>query len=227
MRNVTARKPDLEFSNVDDTDSYKPSHFLLYPEDMNLMFSYMESRGGEFNTCTLFGLQVLIHRYLSKPFTQAQIDDMAVFCEAHGEPFNRKGFEFMLTKYHGHLPVRIRAIPEGLVIPTGLPVITVESMNETITPCMVNYIETQLRVWGPSTIATTSREIKKIWKEFLDLSSDNPEAEIGFKHHDFGSRGVHAREQACMNGAAHLLSFLGSDTIVGIKTANYYYDCPM
>lgn len=227
MSNVFARKPDLEFNNINRTDGYKLSHFILYPKKMNKMFSYLESRGGEFNTCTLFGLQVLIHRYLSKPFSQEQIDNMAVFADKYGEPFNRSGFEYILQKYNGHLPVRIRAIPEGLIVPTGNAIVTVESMDDSMTAWMVNYIETQLRVWGPSTVATTSREVKKIWKEFLDLSSDNPDAEIGFKHHDFGARGVHAVEQAQLNGAAHLLSFLGSDTIEGIETANHYYDCPM
>jgi len=227
MNQIIERKPDLEFNNIDDTDSYKLSHFLLYPKNMNKMFSYAEARGGEFDTCTLFGLQVLIHRYLSKPFTQKQIDEVADFALAHGEPFNREGFEYILSKYGGHLPVRIRAIPEGTIVPTLTAVMTIESMDDELSAWIVNYLETQLRIWGPSATAITSREIKKIWKTYLDLSSDDPEGEIIFKHHDFGSRGVHAREQAALNGAAHLLSFLGSDTIVGIKTANYYYDCPM
>ncbi len=218
---------DLEFNNIEDADSYKLSHFVLYPKNMNKMFSYLESRGGEFATCTLFGLQVLLHKYLSKPITQDQITDMELFATAHGEPFNRAGFEHILSKYGGHLPVRIRAIPEGTIVPTGNAILTIESMDDSLSAWIVNYIETQLRVWGPSTIATTSREVKKIWKEFLDLSADDTAAEIGFKHHDFGARGVTCREQAGLHGAAHLLSFLGSDTIVGIKTANYYYTCPM
>ncbi len=34
-------------------------------------------------------------------------------------------------------------------------------------------------------------------------------------------------EQARLGGAAHLLSFLGSDSIEGIRLANHYYDCEM
>ena len=227
MTTEITRKQDLELNNIIDTDSYKLSHFLLYPKNMNKMFSYLEARGGEFDTCTLFGLQYLIHRYLSKPFTQEQIDEVADFALQHGEPFNREGFEDILKCYGGHLPVRIRAIPEGLIVPVGNAVVTVESMDDSLSAWIVNYIETQLRVWGPSTVATTSREVKKTWMEFLELSSDDSEAEISFKHHDFGSRGVTCREQAALHGAAHLLSFLGSDTIAGIKLANHYYDCDM
>jgi nicotinamide phosphoribosyltransferase len=228
MRNVISPKPDLEFNNIDDTDSYKLSHFLLYPKKMNKMFSYLEARGGEFETATLFGLQVIVHKYLSKPFTLEQIDSMTEFALLHGEPFNRDGFIHMLERYDGKLPVRIRAIPEGLNIPVSNALMTCESMDDELCAWMVNWLETQLaRIWYPSEIATTSREVKKVWAHYLELSSDDPVAEIGFKHHDFGARGVTCREQAGLGGAAHLLSFFGSDTIVGVKTANYYYDCPM
>jgi nicotinamide phosphoribosyltransferase len=48
-----------------------------------------------------------------------------------------------------------------------------------------------------------------------------------FKLHDFGSRGVSSQESAGIGGAAHLVNFLGSDTVVGVKLANDYYNCPM
>lgn len=43
-----------------DTDSYKASHFLQYPSDMQGMFSYLESRGGEYPKTLFFGLQYLL-----------------------------------------------------------------------------------------------------------------------------------------------------------------------
>lgn len=220
------RKSELPLNNICDSDSYKCSHFLLYPDGMTSMFSYMESRGGEFPTATLFGLQIVLHKYLSKPFTMAEVDSMAAFALAHGEPFNRDGWA-RIANAGGRLPVRIRALPEGLSIPVSTPMLTVES-TDPYCPWIVNWLETQLcRVWYPSTICQTSKAVKAVWKHYLELSSDNPEAEIGFKHHDFGARGVSCREQAELGGAAHLVSFLGSDTIAGIMTANYYYDCPM
>jgi nicotinamide phosphoribosyltransferase len=82
-------------------------------------------------------------------------------------------------------------------------------------------------VWYPSTIATTSRESKKIIRDFLVASADDPDAEIGFKLHDFGARGVTCLEQSRLGGAAHLLSFLGSDTIEGIRAAIHYYGADM
>lgn len=221
-------KPDLVLNNIDDTDSYKYSHFVLYPELMDIMFSYAESRGGEFETCTVAELQVIIHRQLCKQFTLCDVEAEEQFALNHGEPFNREGWLYILKEYDGYLPIRIRAIPEGLIVPTGNAVITVEvTAPDKKCAWIVNWVETQLRIWYPSSIAIISREIKKTWKHYLDLSSDNPEAEIVFKHHDFGSRGVSCREQAAIGGVAHLFNFLGSDTVAGIKFANYYYDCPM
>jgi len=228
MKTITGRKADLNLSTIIDTDSYKLSHFLEYPEGMTSMMSYFESRGGEFDTCTLFGLQVIIHRYLAKPITNEDIDQAEIIARAHGEPFNREGWEHVIKKYGGMLPVRIRAIPEGLNIPTGNVMMSVEVTRDPKCFWITNWIETMLsRVWYPSTIATTSREVKKVWKHWLDVSSDNPDAEIMFKHHDFGSRGVTCQEQAMFGGAAHLLSFMGSDTLAGIMCANHYYDCEM
>lgn len=220
-----ARKPDLELNNINDTDSYKFSHFLLYPDDMEYMESYLEARGGEFDVCTLFGLQYIIHRYLAKPITIEMIDEAEKDALAHGEPFNRAGWVHILTEYGGRMPVTIRAIPEGMIVPVKNAIMVVRSPRDAKCAWITNWLETMLsRVWYPSTVAVASREVKRVWRDFLELSSDNPVAEIGFKHHDFGSRGVTCSEQAMLGGAAHLLSFLGSDTIAGVKMANHYYD---
>lgn len=222
------RKPDLELNSINDTDSYKLSHFLLYPDNMEYMESYLESRGGEFSECTLFGLQYVIHRYLAKTVTEEMIQEAKKDAEAHGLPFNEEGWRHILNVYGGKMPVTIRAIPEGMVVPVKNAILIVRSPRDPKCAWITNWLETMLtRLWYPSVVAIASREIKKVWKEYLDLSSDNPEAEVGFKHHDFGSRGVTCREQAMLGGAAHLLSFLGTDTIAGLKFAAHYYDEPM
>lgn len=222
------RKEDIVLNNIIDTDSYKMSHFLQYPDGMELMTSYLEARGGEFDTCTLFGLQVIIHKYLAKQFTLKDVDDAELFAISHGEPFYREGWLHILNRYNGMMPVKIRAIPEGLVIPVHNVIMTIESVRDPMCFWITNWLETMLsRVWYPSVVATTSREVKKVWKHYLDMSSDSPDDEIGFKHHDFGSRGVTCQEQAMLGGAAHLLSFFGSDTLAGVTCANHYYDCAM
>ena len=225
---IFERKAELKLDNIDDTDSYKLSHFLLYPDDMEYMESYLEARGGEFADCTVAMLQYFCHRYLSERVTQESIDRNEQFALAHGEPFNRAGWEHILNVYNGVIPVTVRSIPEGLIVPTKNVIIVVRSPKDAKCAWITNWLETELsRLWYPSSVVIGSREVKKVWKQYLDLSSDTPE-EIVFKHHDFGSRGVTCREQAMIGGAAHLMAgFLGSDTMVGVKLLNHYYDDPM
>jgi nicotinamide phosphoribosyltransferase len=209
-----------------DTDSYKASHAAMYAPNTRGMFSYFESRGGEFPETVFFGLQMIVRKYL-KPFTQKNIDDAEIFLKAHGEPFNKEAFQYILKEYGGHWPVRIRAVPEGSVVPTHNVLMTVECLDPK---CfwVTNWLETLLvRVWYPITVATQSYHLRKVIYQYLQETADDPDAEIDFKLHDFGSRGVTCREQAGLGGAAHLAIFKGSDTMEGIRYANFYYDSPM
>lgn len=221
------RLEDLHDNHALDTDSYKLSHWRQYPKGTTQMMSYFESRGGEFPECTLFGLQYFLHKYLSKRVTREQVAEAKQFAEAHGEPFNEAGWLHIVEKHQGRLPVRIRAVPEGLVAPTSNVLLTIESTDPEVF-WVVSWLETMLvRLWYPSTVATTSRESKKILWKYLEMTAEDPASEILFKLHDFGSRGVTTLEQGRVGGAAHLLNFMGSDTIEGIRMANHYYHCPM
>lgn len=60
----------------------------------------------------------------------------------------------------------------------------------------------------------------------MNITSDTPD-DIAFKLHDFGSRGSSSGETAGIGGAAHLVNFMGSDTVEGILYANKYYNCDM
>lgn len=210
-----------------DTDSYKASHWLQYPPGTQGLYSYLESRGGRYAETLFFGLQYLMKEYLSKPITQEMIDEASDFFEAHGEPFNHAGWQHILEKHDGFLPIKIRAIPEGLVVPHGNVLMTCESTDPAVF-WISSYIETVLmRMWYPITVATRSMFIKRIINKALLETSDNPAQEIGFKLHDFGARGVSSRESAGIGGMSHLVNFQGSDTVIGVRFANEYYKAKM
>ena len=80
-----------------------------------------------------------------------------------------------------------------------------------------------MRVWYPVTVATISWHVKQTIREYLDKTSDDPAAQIPFKLHDFGSRGVSSAESAALGGMAHLVNFKGTDTILGVLAAREYY----
>ena len=58
--------------------------------------------------------------------------------------------------------------------------------------------------------------------EFLEKNGDP--SLIDFKLHDFGARGVSSMESAALGGMAHLINFMGTDTVSGIMAAMEYYD---
>ena len=215
----------LAFNPIMATDSYKASHWVQYPPDVTNMYSYFESRGGRYHSTVFFGLQYFLKQYLTQPVTQAHIEEAAAFFEAHGEPFNREGWEYLVKTYDGKLPVRIRAVPEGTVVPVSNVLFDVElTVPDANVFWVVNYIESLLcQVWYATTVCTISYFCKQAIMEALEKSADDPAGEIAFKLHDFGARGVSSQESARIGGAAHLVNFLGSDTVEGIRAANHYY----
>ncbi len=206
-----------------NTDSYKVSMFKQYPAGTTGVYSYIESRGGRYDSTVMFGLQAFIKEYLLDPITQADIDIAEEILTAHGEPFNRQGWEYILSKHGGYLPVVIRAVPEGTVVPVKNVLATVENTDPE---CfwLTTYLETALlrAVWYPTTVATQSKSIKKVILDYLERTGDP--SLIDFKLHDFGARGVSSLESAGIGGAAHLVNFMGSDTVSGVLYAREYYN---
>jgi len=207
-----------------DTDSYKPSHWLQCPPNTTSMFSYLESRGGKYGRTLFFGLQYILQQYLEgSRVSRDDVAEASAFFKAHGEPFNVEGWNYIAGKLGGKLPIRIKAVPEGLVVPTHNVLMTVESTDPKVF-WIVNWLETMLmRVWYPITVATQSYHIKQLIKSYLERTSDDPATELAFKLHDFGARGVSSRESASLGGCAHLVNFKGSDTVVGVHLANTVY----
>lgn len=208
-----------------NTDSYKASHFMQYPPKTEKVSSYIESRGGKWDTTVFFGLQMFLQEYLSKAITQADIDEAVVFWAEHGEPFNVEGWQYILDFHNGRLPLTIQSVPEGTVI--GVKNVLVQ-VSCTDKKCfwLPSFLETALlrAVWYPTTVATASYRAKVHIKAAIDATSDeNVDEVIGFKMHDFGPRGVSSYESAGIGGAAHLVNFMGTDNTAGILWARKFY----
>jgi len=212
------------------TDSYKVSHYKQYPPGTEYVYSYFESRGGKFDEICFFGLQYFVKRYLCGPVvTEDKIKEAKELIDEHMGPghFNEEGWKHILEKHDGYLPISIKSVLEGTIVPTKNVLFT---MVNTDPKCywLTNYLETLLvEVWYPMTVATNSREQKKII--FDAFTKTEPEAAIvdnigiNFKLHDFGYRGVSSVESAGIGGAAHLINFWGTDTVAAMLVLKYYY----
>ncbi|KAF6029097.1 NAMPT [Bugula neritina] len=186
---------DSESNIILLTDSYKITHHRQYPPNTTLVYSYFESRGHQkrgFPETCFFGLQYLIKRHLLGPVvTQEKIDEAREILKLHfgdDKLFNEEGWQYILKEHDGHLPVRIKAVPEGSIIPEKNVLITVENTDPK---CfwLTNYLETLLvQVWYPMTVCTNSRAQKKLIGQYLEETADNLDG-LSFKLHDFGFRG--------------------------------------
>jgi nicotinamide phosphoribosyltransferase len=210
-------------SPILNTDSYKISMWCQMPPGTTGVYSYIESRGGRYDRTVFFGLQAFIKEYLLQPITQADIEIAEEILTAHGEPFNRKGWQYILDKHGGFLPVVIRAVPEGTVVPVKNVLATIENTDPE---CfwLTTWLETALlrAIWYPTTVATQSWTIRQLILNYLEKTGD-PNL-IDFKLHDFGARGVSSMESAGVGGAAHLIPFMGTDNITAILFAREFYN---
>jgi nicotinamide phosphoribosyltransferase len=200
--------------------------YKLLPENTEYVYSYIESRGGKWDQTLFFGLQAYIKEYLSNPITQEEIEYANKFITQHGLPFNKEGWEYILEKHNGYLPIRINAVPEGTVVPTHNVLVTIENTDPN---CywLTTFLETSLlrSVWYGTTIATNSWVSKKILKKWAKKNGNIDFIDNRFV--DFGFRGVSSYESASIGGAAHLINFTSTDNISGILFADQYYDSGM
>lgn len=213
------------------TDSYKLSHAEQYPLGTTEIYSYLESRGGKYREVVFYGLQYIIKKYLiGQQVTKEKIDKAEPIVRAHlGGGIDmgqwRKRWEWILEEHDGYLPVEIYAVPEGTPVPYRNVLMTIKNTDPE---CfwLTNYLETLLsQIWYPCTVATQSREIKKVIKDYLTVTGckDTPN-EVLFKCHDFGYRGSTSQESSAIGGSAHLINFMGTDTMSALSLISDYYN---
>ena len=208
------------------SDSYKFTHHQFYPEDTEYVYSYLESRNGaEFNRTVFFGLQYILKKYLEGVVVTEEKIEIAknIIDEhiAHGI-FNEEGWYHILEKCNGNLPVEIKAVKEGTPVDVSnvlMAVINTDKKSHWLT----NYLESLLlQVWYPSTVATLSRESKKLLNFYLNITGSD-KSNLDFMLHDFGFRGASSCESSQLAGVAHLVNFSGTDTVPALLIPTNYY----
>ena len=208
------------------SDSYKLTHWPQYPKGTTKIYSYLESRGGKFDNTLFFGLQAIVKKYLiGSIVTEKDVLDAQIFCKMHfgADLFNFDGWMYIVKELGGKLPLRIMAVPEGSLVPTGNVLMTIENTDPK---CfwLTNYVETLLmKIWYPITVATNSFYCKSEILKSMKKTGSSTDG-LPFKLHDFGYRGVSSEETSEIGGMAHLVNFMGTDTISAILAANEFYN---
>ena len=216
-------------------DFYKLSHREQYPDKTEVVYSTWTPRSNKYfplaNKVIAFGFQGFIKKYLvdcfNKNFFNRDIDNIVseykrVVKHALGVSEPKAAHIKELHKL-GYLPLKIKALPEGTSVPVKVPMLTIQNTDDRFF-WLTNYLETLMstELWKPSTSATIANEYRKILERYAEETSSDL-GFVQFQGHDFSMRGLSCVETACTSGAAHLTSFVGTDTIPAIIYLEKYY----
>ena len=215
-------------------DGYKVDHRRQYPDNTEVVFSNLTARTTRrkyTDHLVFFGLQYFIKSFLIKSweedfFKQPKDEVIRRFSRRINNYLgpNNVGTQHISDLHDlGYLPIKIMALPEGSIYPLRVPCLVIFNTDERFF-WLTNYLETILstNVWGMCTSATSAHEYKKILTAYA-LETDGSTAFVNWQGHDFSFRGMYGAEAATMSGAAHLLSFTGTDTIPAIDFLEEFY----
>lgn len=212
-------------------DFYKTGHHAQYPEGTELIFSNFtprKSRMPGVDYSVFFGLKYFIKKYLMGGNSKVWDHDLHLYLKLINDCLGKQDISCELNlEALGHLPLAIYALPEGSIVPQGVPALVVYNTDKKFA-WMTNAIETIMSctLWGSCTSATIAREYRLILDKYAELTSDNA-GFVDYQAHDFSFRGMFGLEAAVLSGAAHLQYFKGTDSIPAILMLHDYYDSPL
>ncbi|CAH9014194.1 nicotinate phosphoribosyltransferase familyprotein [Vibrio phage 496E54-1] len=219
------------------TDFYKMFHKEAYHPDITKVYSNYTSRNGRLSNVkgndevVFVGLQYFIKDVLIKEWNETffELPKHAAIRAIKRITDNCLGFDYDASHFEalhdlGYLPISIKALPEGVSVPYGVPPVTFVNTVEGF-QWLSNYIETVFSTenWLIQTSATTAKAYLSNTIKAFD-NAGLPHDLIPFMCHDFSMRGMAGRHAAAMSGFGHLTSFAGTDTIPAILFAEKYYN---
>lgn len=216
------------------TDGYKVDHRRQYPDNTTLVYSNWtprKSRIEGINEVVFFGLQYFIKKYVIEDFNTYFFNKpKGEVVAKYARRINNYLGENQVGTAHiealhdlGYIPMVFKALPEGSSVPIRVPMFTMYNTRPEFF-WLTNYFETLVSnvVWLPCTSATIAKQYRKILDKYAAETSSAPEF-VNWQAHDFSMRGIAGIEAALLSGAAHLLSFTGTDTIPAIDFLEEYY----
>jgi nicotinamide phosphoribosyltransferase len=223
---------DPDFNPILASDSYKMTHHGMYPDNTEYAYSYFENRdGAQFPVSKFFGLQIFIKRFLTgSVVTREHIEEAKEILEFHFidglTHVDIERWEYILDKYDGRLPIRIKAVAEGSLVPASNVLFDVINTDPNCA-WLVGHVEDILtHVWHTTTVATLSYMVKQDYQKHLEETCDDDKIDsvIKFMLHGFEYRGGTNHYSSSWGGAAHLINFWGTDNLSAIKTIRDYYN---
>jgi nicotinamide phosphoribosyltransferase len=125
----------------------------------------------------------------------------------------------------GYLPIAVKSIEEGSLVPMRVPVLTIYNTHPDFY-WITNYLETIISnlLWKPMTSATIAHTYRKVLTEWQEKTDAERAWFIDWQGHDFSMRGLDSIDATISSGLGHLTSFSGSDSLPAIFGARKFYN---
>ena len=217
------------------TDGYKTGHHQQYPKGTTLVYSNFTPRSNKYapkgcDQVVSFGQQMVmkqIHEAFEKEFFH--LPKEYVCAEMKRELSMYLNTDYDVSHFEAlwdlqYLPIAVKAIPEGTLVPIKVPVLTIYNTHPDFY-WVTNYLETILSnlLWKPMTSATIAHQYRKVLTKWQEKTDAEKSWFIDWQGHDFSMRGMDSVEAVISSGVAHLTSFMGSDSLPAIYGARKYY----
>ena len=172
-----------------------------------------------------------MNNYRTNPFTKEKMEvpglkekalqfikDMSLYL---GMEYDGKHFEELWDL--GYLPIKVKALPEGIETNPNIPHMTFVNTVDGFA-WLTLYLETIVSAlaWKPSTAATIAKLYRRQAEEWVLKTDKDNIGLIDWMCHDFSARGLDPMSQYLI-GLGHVTSFKGSDTLPVIPASRYFY----
>jgi nicotinamide phosphoribosyltransferase len=218
------------------TDGYKTGHHQQYPKGTTLVYSNFTPRSNKYapkgcDKVVSFGQQMVmkqIHEAFQNEFFNKPKDDVCQGMKRELSMYLNTDYDvshFEALHDLGYLPISVKAITEGTLVPIKVPVLTIYNTHPDFY-WVTNYLETILSnlLWKPMTSATIAHQYRKVLTKWQEKTDKEKSWFIDWQGHDFSMRGMDSVEAVISSGVAHLTSFMGSDSLPAIYGARKYYE---
>lgn len=214
-------------------DGYKIGHkFMLAPGTQRLYGTWIPRSmkyGPKGSTKVVSFGQQLAMRWLHDEFSENFFKltkseamrfgkDMSMYL---GLDYDASHFESLWDL--GYLPIRVKSLPEGIETLPNIPHMTFVNTVDGFA-WLTLYLETIISslAWKPSTSATIALQYRRNVTDWVMKTDPSNAWLIPFMCHDFSARGLSPWDMLS-SGLGHATSFRGSDTLIAIPGARYFY----
>jgi nicotinamide phosphoribosyltransferase len=217
------------------TDGYKVGHHLQYPAGTTLVYSNFTPRSNKYapkgcDHVVSFGQQMvmkIIHESFHKDFFSKPKHEVCGEMKEELSMYLNCDYDVShFEELHdlGYLPIKVKAIPEGTLVPIKVPVLTIFNTDPRFY-WVTNYLETIISnlLWKPMTSATIAYQYRKVLSKWQEKTDIERAWFIDWQGHDFSMRGLDSIEATVASGMGHLTSFMGTDSLPAIHGLRKYY----